>query len=119
MVCDRCNCYFSFWAIFCPFAPITTRKINLKEMKKCLEIPSFYTSIPTITISAILQFLRYGVQQTDGWMDGQTDRQMDGRTDGRMDGPTDRLTDQQTDGWTDRQAEKVTYRGGCPTLKEI
>ena len=21
MVCDRCNCYFSFWAIFCPFTP--------------------------------------------------------------------------------------------------
>ena len=19
MACDRCNCYFSFWAIFCPF----------------------------------------------------------------------------------------------------
>ena len=72
-------------------------------MKKCLEIPSFYTSIPKITISAILQFLRYGVQQTDGWMDGQTDRQMDGRTDGRMDGPTDRLTNRRMDGQTDRQ----------------
>ena len=22
MVCDGCNCYFSFWAIFCPFTPI-------------------------------------------------------------------------------------------------
>ena len=21
MVSDRCNCYFSFWAIFCPFTP--------------------------------------------------------------------------------------------------
>ena len=21
MVCDRCNCYFSFWTIFCPFTP--------------------------------------------------------------------------------------------------
>ena len=21
MACDRCNCYFSFWAIFCPFTP--------------------------------------------------------------------------------------------------
>ena len=72
-------------------------------MKKCLEIPSFYTSIPKITISAILQFLRYGVQQTDGWMDGQTDRQTDGWTDGRTDGWTDRPTDRPTDGWMDRQ----------------
>ena len=24
MVRDRCNCYFSFWAIFCPFAPLNT-----------------------------------------------------------------------------------------------
>ena len=21
MVCDRCNCYFSVWTIFCPFTP--------------------------------------------------------------------------------------------------
>ena len=24
MVCDGCNCYFSFWAIFCPFPSLTT-----------------------------------------------------------------------------------------------
>ena len=23
MARDRCNCYFSFWATFCPFTPIT------------------------------------------------------------------------------------------------
>ena len=23
MVCDGCNCYFSFWAVFCPFTPMT------------------------------------------------------------------------------------------------
>ena len=22
-ICDRCNSYFSFWAIFCPFTPLT------------------------------------------------------------------------------------------------
>ena len=49
---DRCNCYFSFWAIFCPFAPITAQKIKIKKnkIKKCLEISSFYTSIPKIMI---------------------------------------------------------------------
>ena len=34
MVHDRCN-YFSFWAIFCPFTPLTCPKIeNFKKMKK-------------------------------------------------------------------------------------
>ena len=27
-VCDRCNCYFSFWAIL-PFTPLTTQKIKI------------------------------------------------------------------------------------------
>ena len=35
MVHDRCNCYFSFWAIFCPFMPLTAQKIKiLKKWKK-------------------------------------------------------------------------------------
>ena len=49
MACDRCNCYFSFWASFCPFTPRTTQKIkNLQKWKKCLKISSFYTSVPKI-----------------------------------------------------------------------
>ena len=28
-VCDRCNCYFSFWAIFCLFIPLTAQKSKL------------------------------------------------------------------------------------------
>ena len=32
---DGFNCYFSFWAIFCPFTPLTAPKNqNLKKMKK-------------------------------------------------------------------------------------
>ena len=51
VVCDRCNCYFSFGAIFCPFTPLTAQKIKiLKEWKKCLEISSFYNSVPKIMI---------------------------------------------------------------------
>ena len=51
MACDRCNCYFSFWAIFCPFTPLTAQKIKiLKKWKKHLEISSFYTSVPKIMI---------------------------------------------------------------------
>ena len=29
MACDRCNCYFSFWEIFCPFTPLTAQKIKI------------------------------------------------------------------------------------------
>ena len=34
MARDRCNCYFTFWAIFCPFTPLTTQKKNFLKMKK-------------------------------------------------------------------------------------
>ena len=51
MVRDRCNCYFSFWAIFCPFTPRTTWQMKiLKKWKKPLEISSFYISVPKIMI---------------------------------------------------------------------
>ena len=51
MVCDRCNCCFSFWAIFCPFTPLTGQKIKFsKQWKKPLEISSFYTHLPKIMI---------------------------------------------------------------------
>ena len=50
MVCDKCN-YFSFWANFCPFTPLTARKIKiLKKWKKHLEISSFYIWVPKIMI---------------------------------------------------------------------
>ena len=51
MAHNRCNCYFSFWAIFCPFTSLTTRKIKIKKKwKKYLEISSFYNSVPNIMI---------------------------------------------------------------------
>ena len=34
MARDRCNCYFSFWAIFRPFTLITARKMKIKKKKK-------------------------------------------------------------------------------------
>ena len=61
---DGCNCYFSFWAIFCPFNHLTNRKKKLSKKnrknqnnnsnnndnnKNNLEI-SFYTSVPKIKI---------------------------------------------------------------------
>ena len=42
---DRCN-YLSFWAIFCPYTPLTARKRKIyKKWNKHLEISSFYTSV--------------------------------------------------------------------------
>ena len=72
MVCDRCNCYFSFRAIFCPFTPLTAPKINiLKKWKKHLEILSFYICVQKwsdddqkmIKWSDDVRFLRYGAWQ--------------------------------------------------------
>ena len=35
MTCDRCNCYFLFWASFCPFTPLTAQKMKIsKKLKK-------------------------------------------------------------------------------------
>ena len=31
MACDRCNCYFSIWAIFCPFTPLTAQKMKMSK----------------------------------------------------------------------------------------
>ena len=36
---DKGNCYFSFWAIFCPFTPLTAQKLKIsKTYKKILDI---------------------------------------------------------------------------------
>ena len=51
MVCEGCNCCFSFWAIFCLFTLHTARKMKIsKQWKKYSEISSFYTSVPKIMI---------------------------------------------------------------------
>ena len=34
MAQDRCNCYFSFWTVFCPFNPITAQKIKILKNEK-------------------------------------------------------------------------------------
>ena len=84
--CVTCNCYFSFWAIFYLFTPLTAQKINiLKKLKKQQQTRRFhhFTYVYQKLRSDDVWFLRYGVRPMD--------RQMD------------------------RRMEKVTYRGGCPT----
>ena len=58
MAHDRCN-YFSYWAIFCPFSPLTAQEIKIKKkiMNKIpgdfviyTEILPFYTVAPKIMI---------------------------------------------------------------------
>ena len=47
--CDRQK-FSSFWAIFCIFSPLTTWKIKILTLKKFLEMLSFYTFAPSLTI---------------------------------------------------------------------
>ena len=68
MACDRCNCYCSFWAIFCPFTSLTVKKIKiLKKWQKHLEISSFYTYVQKNMIRDDVWFLRNGAWRMDGW----------------------------------------------------
>ena len=51
MVCAGCNCYFSFWAIFYPFTPLTAGKMKISQnWKKYLEISSFYINVQKVMI---------------------------------------------------------------------
>ena len=70
---DRCNFYFSFSAIFCPFDFF----FLMKKRKKRLEILSFYTCVPQKLWLHNVQFLRYSAW----WMDWQTERLTDGKSD--------------------------------------
>ena len=45
MMHDRCDCCFSFWAIFCPLIPPPN------SLKKTANISSFHTSVPKIMIT--------------------------------------------------------------------
>ena len=79
MTHDGCN-YFSFWAIFCPFTPVTAQKIKiLKEWKKCLEISSFYIWVLKIMIRwcTVPEIWCVMDRRTDGWMDGRTEGKSD------------------------------------------
>ena len=65
MVCDRCNCYFSFWGIFCPFTPLTTLKIKMKKKKNEKNIWRYphFTIVYQKLLSYAILFLRHGTWQ--------------------------------------------------------
>ena len=61
--CDRQK-FSSFWAIFCPFSPLTSWKIKILTLKKKnLNILSSSRFVPLLVIIHVW-FLRYGAQQT-------------------------------------------------------
>ena len=72
MAQDRCNCYFSFWTVFCPFNPITAQKIKiLKNEKKTKPENIIILHMCTKNYDQMM----YGSWDMvcDRWMDGQTD----------------------------------------------
>ena len=69
MVCDRFNCYFSFWTIFCPFTPRTAQKRKILKKWKIIWVYLHFTHVYQKLWSDNLRFLRYAVRQTDGWTD--------------------------------------------------
>ena len=46
MVCDGCNCYFSFWAILFPFTALTAQKIKISKNHKKQQIKQTNKKIP-------------------------------------------------------------------------
>ena len=73
MVRGRCNCYFSFWAIFCSFNPLKAQKVKIeKKIKKGLEVSSLYIWVPKIMIRwcTIPEIWCATYGQTDGRTDG-------------------------------------------------
>ena len=64
--CGRCHFYFSFWAIFCPFTPLTAQKI---KNEKNTWIYYHFTHMYQKLWSHDVQFLRYGAHEMNGWTD--------------------------------------------------
>ena len=61
MACDGCHCYFSFWAIFCTFTPLTAqKKITLEKWKKPWRY-DHSTQVYQKSWSYAILFLRYGM----------------------------------------------------------
>ena len=70
MVRDRCNCYFSFWAISCPFTSLTAQKIKISKKQQQRNKKDTWRYHFTHLYQKLwlddVRFLRYGAWQTDG-----------------------------------------------------
>ena len=63
MVRDRCNCYFPFLTVFCPFTPLTIQEIKIKKNEKNSWRYHHFTYVYQKLWSDDVQFLRYGAWQ--------------------------------------------------------
>ena len=70
IVRDRCNCYFSFWAIFCPFTPPTAQKIMILNKWKKMPGDIIILHKCTKLWSDDVRFLRYVARRTKRRTDG-------------------------------------------------
>ena len=61
MACDEYNCYFSFWAIFCPFSPITVQKFKISKKRKNAWRYHHFAQVYEKSWSYGILFLRYDV----------------------------------------------------------
>ena len=71
------KCYFSFWAIFCPFTLLIAKKkskFQKNERKNTWRYHHFTHVYQKLWLDNV-RFLRYGVWQTDKQSGGQTDGQ--------------------------------------------
>ena len=63
MAHDGCNCYFSFWVIFCTFIPLQPKKRKFRKNEnnpwKCHHFTQVYQKL----WSYCILFLRYGAWQ--------------------------------------------------------
>ena len=60
MVRDRCNCYFSCWAIFCIFRPLAARRMKISKNWKNTWRYHYFRQVHQKSWSYTLLFLRYG-----------------------------------------------------------
>ena len=65
---DGCIMYFTFWAVFYPFTPLTTQKVKIKNIKKTRRYHHF-TYVYQKLWSHGVWIQRYGGQWMDKWMD--------------------------------------------------
>ena len=57
---DRCNFYFSFWAIFCPFTHLTSQEMKISKNEKKSWRYHHLTQVYQKSWSYAIMFLRYG-----------------------------------------------------------
>ena len=77
MAHDGCNCYFSFWAIFCFFTPVAARKIKIS--KKWKKNKTTQNAWRYYHFTHVAKFMNRWCTLPDIWC--ETEVRTDGRTE--------------------------------------